>query len=106
MLIFAFAAVSVLGLPPSTLFAQKVLLLQQGLSYPLVIAILVLGPMAGVAYFLPLIYEAFFRGGGHTASSKGPGLLGLVSCMIPVVAMAVLFFVFGTGSSMLLLQGF
>ncbi len=60
---FAIASISMIGLPPAAGFISKWYMIDGALSQELyiVIAVLIVSTLLNAAYFLPIIYKAFFE---------------------------------------------
>jgi multicomponent Na+:H+ antiporter subunit D len=102
MICFSVAALAMIGTPPSVGFISKWLLgsgaLEAGL--PIYIVVLLASALLGAAYFLPIIYIAFFRWeGDEVEGSQRPKLVfgkeADHKLVVPVVILAILVVVVG-----------
>jgi multicomponent Na+:H+ antiporter subunit D len=103
MAAFSVAALSMIGLPPTGGFVSKWYILSGAVeaASPLVVAVLVVSTLLNAAYFLPIIYAAFFgrcaataadgpHDGGH---DHGEGPLSVVAALlVTAIATVGLFF--------------
>jgi multicomponent Na+:H+ antiporter subunit D len=82
MTAFTIGALSMIGLPPTAGFISKWYLLSAAweTDYHLVVVVIILSTLLNAAYFLPIIYRAFFRAPPrlepHHAQSSADGLFG------------------------------
>ena len=82
MAAFTIGALSMIGLPPTAGFISKWYLLTAAweTDYHLVVGIVILSTLLNAAYFLPIVYRAFFKAAPkhepHHAQSSADGLFG------------------------------
>ena len=82
MAAFTIGALSMIGLPPTAGFISKWYLLTAAweTDYHLVVGIVILSTLLNAAYFLPIVYRAFFRAAPrhelHHAQSSADGMFG------------------------------
>ncbi len=106
MAAFGIGAISMIGLPPTVGFVSKWYILQGALDRDLMIAVAVIvgSTLLNAAYFMPIVYAAFFRaedahiqnehGGHHHNLDHGEAPLPVVIALCITAAMTVaLFFI-------------
>jgi multicomponent Na+:H+ antiporter subunit D len=102
MIAFSVLALAMIGTPPSVGFITKWLLgsgaLEAGL--PVYIIILLTSALLGAAYFLPIIYMAFFRWEGDELEGSARPKLSFGNesdyrLMLPIIVLAILAVVMG-----------
>jgi multicomponent Na+:H+ antiporter subunit D len=94
MIAFAIASLSMIGVPPTAGFISKWYLLNGAFemqSY-FVIAIIVTSTLLNAAYFLPIVYAAFFKSSADTEFHEAPWTLVLPILMTAFACLLVFFF--------------
>jgi len=97
MAAFSIGALSMIGVPPAAGFISKWYLLMGAFQAQqhIVIAVIVVSTLLNTAYFVPLIYAAYFRRDhSETILSYGEAPLPVVIALCMTAAMTVLLFVF------------
>ncbi len=93
---FAVGAVSMIGVPPTVGFLGKWFMLSGAMSSQnwIAVAVIVISTMLNAAYFLPIVFNAFFRapdnphGKGHEhGEAPWPIVLALVATAIGTLAL-------------------
>lgn len=102
MAAFGIGAISMIGLPPTGGFVSKWYILQGALDRELMFAIAVIigSTLLNAAYFLPILYAAFFRSetpvghGGHQETDHGeaPFSMVIALCVTAAITVALFFF--------------
>jgi multicomponent Na+:H+ antiporter subunit D len=102
MIAFSVCALAMIGTPPSVGFISKWLLgngaLEAGL--PVYIIILLTSALLSAAYFLPIIYVAFFRWEGDEIEGSARPKLSFTNesdyrLMVPIIVLAILVVIMG-----------
>jgi multicomponent Na+:H+ antiporter subunit D len=97
MAAFSIGALSMIGVPPAAGFISKWYLLMGAFQAQqhIVIAVIVVSTLLNTAYFVPLIYAAYFRRDhSETILSYGEAPLPVVVALCMTAAITVLLFVF------------
>ena len=91
---FAIASLSMIGLPPTGGFLAKWYLLQGAVDaeQAVVVAVLVASTLLNAAYFLPIVYAAFFRPLPAGAPEHGEAPLASVGALTLTAALSVALF--------------
>jgi multicomponent Na+:H+ antiporter subunit D len=94
---FALASLSMIGLPPAVGFISKWYMLSGAMAAQqwLVAAVILLSTLLNAAYFLPIVYRAFFVAPAHDPHDHGHGeapLPMLIAMSLTSLAVLVLFF--------------
>jgi multicomponent Na+:H+ antiporter subunit D len=91
---FAVASLSMIGLPPTGGFVAKWYLLQGALAaeQAVVLAVLVASTLLNAAYFLPIVYAAFFRPLPAGGREHGEAPLACVGALTLTAALSVALF--------------
>lgn len=91
---FAIASLSMIGLPPTGGFIAKWYLLQGAVDaeQAVVVAVLVVSTLLNAAYFLPIVYAAFFRPLPAGAPEHGEAPLASVGALTLTAALSVALF--------------
>lgn len=91
---FAIASLSMIGLPPTGGFIAKWYLLQGAVDaeQAVVVAVLVVSTLLNAAYFLPIVYAAFFRPLPAGAPEHGEAPLSSVGALTLTAALTVALF--------------
>jgi multicomponent Na+:H+ antiporter subunit D len=94
MAAFAIASLSMIGLPPTGGFVAKWYLLQGAVAaeQAVVLAVLVVSTLLNAAYFLPIVYAAFFRPLPADAPEHGEAPLSSVAALTLTAAVTVALF--------------
>jgi multicomponent Na+:H+ antiporter subunit D len=94
---FAVAAISMIGLPPTAGFVSKwyVLLGALDAGQMVAVAIIVASTLLNAAYFLPIIYAAFFGAEmEYQRGGRGEAPTAMIAAMTTSAAIALLLFLF------------
>ncbi len=94
---FAVGSLSMIGLPPAAGFVSKwyILLGAFQAGQPFAITVIVLSTLLNAAYFLPVIYRAFFRAPNkHSHGEHGEAPLPIVAALTISASLTVLLFLF------------
>ena len=95
---FAVGAVSMIGAPPFAGFVSKWYLLSGALQTEQVIAVaaLIISTLLNAAYFMPIVYAAFFKpeDGGHGTAAHGEAPLPIVLALSTTALFTLLIFFF------------
>ena len=97
---FAVGALSMIGLPPTAGFLSKWYLLLGALEteHMVAVAVILASTLLNAAYFLPIIYQAFFRAEaapvGGTAPSHGEAPAFMVAALVATAGLTVALFFF------------
>jgi len=97
MVAFAVAALSMIGVPPTAGFVSKWFILAGALQTGsvFVLIVLVLSTALNAAYFLPIIYKAFFRAETEApAKDHGEAPLPMVLALVATAVLTLLLFFF------------
>ncbi len=97
MAAFAIASLSMIGVPPTAGFLSKWYLLSGALETGQVVAVLVIlvSTLLNAAYFLPIVYRAFFRPVAETATEHavhGEAPLAMVFALSVTALMTIILF--------------
>ena len=96
MTVFTIGAMSVIGLPPTGGLISKLWLLKGTLQadQPVLLAVFLISSFLNACYFLPIVFDAFFREPDNEKTKSGgePPLLCLLPPAITAVASVLLFF--------------
>lgn len=96
MVAFSIGAISMIGLPPAVGFLTKFHLIGGALSVGnyVAIGVLVLSTVLNAAYFLPIIYAAFFKGEGKGEKPHGEAPISIVIalCITALLTLGLFFF--------------
>ena len=98
MTAFAIGALSMIGVPPTAGFLGKWFMLQGGMQSEqwLAVGVIILSTMLNAAYFLPIVFRAFFvappTGGEHDDHGEAP--LPIVIALSTTAALTVILFFF------------
>jgi len=98
MVAFSIGAISIIGLPPTIGFASKWLILQGAFEAQNAVAIgvIVVSTLLNAAYFLPIVYVAFFRSEADDTAAHGEAPWPMVLALSATAGLTVvLFFVPG-----------
>ncbi len=98
MVAFSIGALSIIGLPPTIGFASKWLILQGAFEAQNAVAIgvIILSTLLNAAYFLPIVYAAFFRSEADDTAAHGEAPWPMVLALSATAGLTVvLFFVPG-----------
>jgi multicomponent Na+:H+ antiporter subunit D len=93
---FAIAALSMIGLPPAVGFVSKWYMLSGAMAaqHGLAVGVIVLSTLLNAAYFLPIVYRAFFvapaAGHGH-AHGEAPWPMVVALCATALATVALFF---------------
>ncbi len=94
---FAVGSLSMIGLPPAAGFVSKWYIVLGALQAgrPFAVAVIVLSTLLNAAYFLPIIYRAFFRAPNKPSHGKhGEAPLPIVAALTISASLTVLLFLF------------
>ncbi len=93
---FAIGSLSMVGLPPTAGFVSKWFLLQGAVATDqvVVVAVLVAATLLNAAYFLPIVYAAFFRPLPEGAAVHGEAPLASVGALMLTSALTLAMFFF------------
>jgi len=95
---FAVGALSMIGVPPTAGFIGKWFMLVGAMSVDqwLVVAVIVLSTILNAAYFLPIVFSAFFRPApaGHGEHRSGEAPWPIVVALTTTAAATVAMFAF------------
>jgi multicomponent Na+:H+ antiporter subunit D len=95
---FAIGAISMIGAPPFAGFVSKWYLLSGALQTEQVIAVaaLVISTLLNAAYFMPIVYAAFFKpeDDGHQSATHGEAPLPIVLALGTTALFTILIFFF------------
>ncbi|MCZ6524770.1 MAG: monovalent cation/H+ antiporter subunit D family protein [Alphaproteobacteria bacterium] len=102
---FAIVSLSMIGLPPTAGFVSKWYLLRGAIEaeHMVAVAVIVVSTLLNAAYFLPVVFVAFFRpaqednllaAGDHSARGRGEAPLLMVSALIATAFGTVVLFFF------------
>lgn len=85
MAAFAIASLSMIGVPPTAGFISKWFILNGAINMQnnFVMIVIILSTLLNAAYFLPIVYRAFFRGEPNMGRSEAP-----LNMVIPIVITA------------------
>ena len=98
MVAFGIGALSIIGLPPTLGFASKWLILQGAFEaqHAVAIGVIIISTLLNAAYFLPIVYVAFFRPEADGTAAHGEAPWPMVLALSVTAALTVvLFFVPG-----------
>lgn len=92
---FAIGSLSIIGLPPTIGFLSKWYIVLGALEaeHMFAIAIIIASTLLNAAYFLPIVYAAFFKDADEPAQ-HGESPLMMVAALVCVALLTVLLFVF------------
>jgi multicomponent Na+:H+ antiporter subunit D len=93
---FAVGAVSMIGLPPAAGFISKWYILSGAASAQefAAVLVLVLSTLLNAAYWIPIVYAAFFRPGNDSHAKHGEAPAAIVIALVATAALTVLLFLF------------
>lgn len=96
MVAFAIGSLSMIGLPPTAGFVSKWFLLEGAVAagQVVVVAVLVAATLLNAAYFLPIVYAAFFRAPPAGSPVHGEAPLASVGALTLTAALTVVMFFF------------
>jgi multicomponent Na+:H+ antiporter subunit D len=91
---FAVATVSMIGLPPTAGFISKWYILQGALAaeHVLAVTVLILSTLLNTAYFLPIVYRAFFRAPPEGSAPHGEAPFPSVLALTLTAGLTLAFF--------------
>lgn len=91
---FAIGSLSMIGLPPTAGFVSKWFLLEGAVAadQALVVAILIAATLLNAAYFLPIVYSAFFRPSPAGGPAHGEAPLAAVGALTLTAGLTVAMF--------------
>ncbi|MEO5677904.1 MAG: monovalent cation/H+ antiporter subunit D family protein [Usitatibacter sp.] len=98
MTAFAIGALSLIGVPPAVGFMSKWMILQGAVESGrhVALGVILLSTLLNAAYFLPIIYTAFFRapaaGDAHAAHGEAPWPMVLALSATALLTIALFFF--------------
>ncbi len=109
MLAFTIGSLSMIGVPPAAGFISKWYMLQGALSIQnwIIILVMIISTLLNAAYFLPIVYVAFFRNETQAPvveHGESPGLM-IFSLMLTALVTLLLFFIPGYALSLSKLIG-
>jgi len=97
MVAFAIGALSMIGVPPTAGFVSKWYIIAGAFQVDnfFVLAVMVMSTGLNAAYFLPIVFRAFFRSEGQTPErNHGEAPWPMVAALTFTAASVILFFVF------------
>ncbi len=94
MVAFGIGALSIIGLPPTIGFTSKWLILQGAFEAQnsVAIGVIILSTLLNAAYFLPIIYVAFFRSESGEAAPHGEAPWPMVLALTATAGLTVVLF--------------
>jgi len=94
MAAFAIGSLSMIGLPPTFGFISKWYILQGALETEQLIpvAVIVLSTLLNAAYFLPIVYRAYFKAPATGAAKHGEAPLPILVALLATAAITILLF--------------
>ncbi len=96
MTAFAIGAISMIGLPPAAGFISKWYMLQGAVSgaHWNAVAVIAMSTLLNAAYFLPIVYRAFFAGpaAGEAVHGEAPPLMVAALCITAAATVLLFFF--------------
>ena len=94
MVAFAVGALSLIGVPPAVGFVSKWFIFQGAAAtgHYLVMAVLGASALLNAAYFLPIIYVAFFRSPQGASHGEAPLPMVLALCVTAALTVALFFY--------------
>ncbi|MFP3943578.1 MAG: monovalent cation/H+ antiporter subunit D family protein [Alphaproteobacteria bacterium] len=92
---FAVAVISMIGLPPTAGFISKWYILQGAIAaeHALAVTVLVLSTLLNTAYFVPIVYRAFFRAPPEGSTPHGEAPFASVLALTVTAALTLAFFI-------------
>ena len=98
MIAFSIAAISMIGLPPAAGFITKFYILDGAVqtSHYFAIIVLLLSTMLNAAYFLPIIYAAFFKKETQKTKNHGEAPIAIVIAISITALLTIGFFFYPT----------
>jgi multicomponent Na+:H+ antiporter subunit D len=97
MVAFAIGALSMIGVPPTAGFVSKWFIIAGAfqLENYFVLAVLIISTALNAAYFLPIIFNSFFKNEDEAPPKPhGEAPLSMVVALCVTAALTLLFFVF------------
>ncbi|HVL35523.1 MAG TPA: hypothetical protein VM489_07640, partial [Burkholderiales bacterium] len=87
---------SLIGLPPCAGFISKWYIVQGAFAadMPLPVAVILASTLLNAAYFMPIVYAAFFRAPPPGDQGHGEAPLASVLALVAAASLTVLFFFF------------
>lgn len=94
MVAFGIGALSIIGLPPTIGFASKWLILQGAFEaqHLVAISVIIISTLLNAAYFLPIVYVAFFRPETGEAAPHGEAPWPMVLALTATASLTVILF--------------
>jgi multicomponent Na+:H+ antiporter subunit D len=93
---FAVGSLSMIGLPPAAGFISKWYLLSGAFQAGqlLAVGIIVVSTLLNAAYFIPIVYAAFFKPEDHRQLEHGEAPLPIIIALVATAVLTVLLFLF------------
>ena len=93
---FSIGAISMIGLPPTAGFLSKWYMLMGAFQEQQVVAILVIiaSTLLNAAYFIPIIYVAWFKQPDKDSASHGEAPWAIVMALMMTASFTLLLFIF------------
>ncbi len=96
MVAFGVGALSLIGIPPAIGFLSKWYILSGAISIGsnFAVFVIVLSTLLNAAYFLPILYRAFFKNEGDEAGDHGEAPVAMIIAMVCTASLTIILFFF------------